>query len=874
MARSTKKAVKAGKKRVAPAPAPESPGVPSILVGIGASAGGIKSLLELLGALPVGTSMSVLVMLHLDPAKPSSLVSILARKCPLPVREISSGLRIAPGHVYVAPPAQDVLLSREAFSLVLREKRAALDGAIDKLFLSLAEAWRDKAVAVILSGTGSDGTRGIEAVKAGGGVTFVEAHSSAQCYGMPGSALNTGAIDYSLTPKAIARKLIRHSRSPLSPPPPTPAKTHAEIDASGLQSVFAALKSARRIDFTEYKPNTLRRRVGRRMALRRVPRITDYADLLLHDPQELDQLLRDLLINVTGFFRDKPVFEALSKEVLPKIVAAKAKGDPLRIWVPGCATGEEVYSLAICVSEVLAKMDKQLTVQIFATDLSDWAITTARAGVFSEAALKNVSTARRRAFFDRRGENFHIRRAIRDMCTFAQQNLGADPPFSRLDLVSCRNVLIYLGSTLQRRCVGLFYYALNPGGYLLLGVSETIGNFPELFALADKKNKIYQKKSGPMPSRKLPRELSLTGPKLAPVPTVKTVSKAELARQDAAHEVQSMADQLILTHFAPCGVVVDSRMQVCHFRGRTAPFLEHASGAASLSLLKMLRYPLAADVTAAVQHALKTGSGVRKECIVPSKESAIGISLEVIPFTVGAAPEQWLLIMFEQLPLATALPVPLPGEGEAALYAREVERLRQELNATKDSLQSIIEEQEAANEEIRCANEEIESSNEELQSTNEELETAKEELQSTNEELSTVNEELHQRNQEVGEINMALNNLLGSINIAVVVADSRLTIRRTTPLAEKLFNILPTDIGRRLSDINPNVEMPMLPKMIRSVLDDLTPLEQRVRDSENRQYSLRVRPYRTRENVVEGVVILLVDLDYPAKESPDFDSRG
>ena len=603
--------------------------------------------------------------------------------------------------------------------------------------------------------------------------------------------------------------------------------------------------------------------------MRRIKNLDKYADLLEQDGKEVDDLFKDMLINVTGFFRDKLLFQALTRQILPKLIEEKKETGELRVWIPGCATGEEVYSIGICVQEALSRLKAKMNVQIFGTDLSEAAVSKARTGIFSANAVREIPPEKLRRYFVRKNGSYQISRAIRDLCTFARQNLCEDPPFSRLDLISCRNVLIYLSPSLQRRCVPLFYYALNPHGFLALGNSETIGGFANLFALMDKRNKIYRKKSAPLPA--VPPVEKISRP-VAPVPFQSSRSKSppkpapSSSSPLATPDVQTAADQLILVHFAPCGVVIDSKLQVWHFRGHTAPFLEHTPGMASLNILKMVRHELAADLSAAIHRAMKTGGGVRKEgMLMEGRNGRSDVQIEVIPFNVGRSPEKWMLIIFETRP--PALPAVLRGKARRSQaensYAREIARLRAELVSTKDSLQAIIEEQEAANEEIKSANEEIESSNEELQSTNEELETAKEELQSTNEELTTVNDELNNRNQEISQINNDLNNLLSSIHIAVVMVDNALIIRRITPLAEKLFNIIPGDIGRKLSDINPNLEIPELPGMIRSVIDQLMPVEKTVRDREGKSYSLRVRPYRTRDNVIDGVVIALVDLNEP-----------
>jgi two-component system, chemotaxis family, CheB/CheR fusion protein len=840
------------------------------VVGIGASAGGLESVSTLLTELPPDTGMSLVIVQHLDARQVSHLPTLLGRVTAMPVVEIFNGVPLQPNHVYVLPPGYDVLVEHGSLALRQREQRGGLGGQINAFFSSLARHSTASAVGVILSGTGTDGTRGLQAIKDNGGVTFAETSGSARFSGMPQSAVAAGAADFVLTPAGIARKLARLARHPKF------EKAAAEIveretpkPALPLERIFAILRDGKRINFSDYKHTTIQRRIARRMALRRVKTLGHYADLLEHDAKEVDDLFRDLLINVTGFFRDRPVFQALTKHVLPRLIAEKRKTGELRVWIPGCATGEEAYSIGICLHEVLGRMRAKMSAQIFGTDLSDAAINTARAGVFSAHAVREVPAAKLRRYFVRKNGGWQISRVIRDLCTFARQNLCEDPPFSRLDLISCRNVLIYLSPALQRRCIPLFYYALNPRGFLALGNSETIGGFANLFELVDKRNKIYRKKSmappDDAPLETLPRPGKPVSLPPAP-PPLPAKSPAAPPLPAAAPDVQAAADQLLLTHFAPCGVVVDSQLQVWHFRGHTAPFLEHAPGVASLNVLKMVRRELAADLSAAIHQALKTGNGVRKEgMLLAEPRGRSDVQLEVIPFKVGRSPEQWLLIIFEMR--APAMPATLRGRARRShaesSYAREVARLRAELASTKDSLQAIIEEQEAANEEIKSANEEIESSNEELQSTNEELETAKEELQSTNEELTTVNDELNNRNQEISRINNDLNNLLSSIHIAVVMVDNALIIRRITPLAGKLLNIIPGDIGRKLSDINPNLEIPELPNMIRSVLDQLTPVERNVRDREGKSYSLRVRPYRTRDNVIDGVVIALVDLNGP-----------
>jgi two-component system, chemotaxis family, CheB/CheR fusion protein len=841
-----------------------------IVVGIGASAGGLESISALLRVLPSDTGNAYVVVQHFGSRHKSMLGSIISRTTQMPVTEIARSLPIEPNHVYVGLPGHDVFVQNGALGPCIRERRAAIDGQVDTFLKSLAASCGPRAVAVILSGTGSDGTVGAREIKRNGGITFAEAASSAQYRDMPMNAVNAGVIDHVQSAAEIGNALSRLALAPeMARPKPDGIEAGRDIPATALQKIFRVLRASENVDFSDYKPTTIKRRILRRMALRRIRGIDQYGLLVQRDPREAASLFQDLLINVTGFFRDTKAFHALEKMVLPRLIAEKGGEGELRIWVPGCATGQEVYSIAICVLDSLARSKATMGVQLFGTDLSEKAIAYARAGVYPAASMRDVSAAHRRRYFTRKNGSFVVSRTIRDLCTFARQNLVSDPPFSRLDLISCRNLLIYFGPNLQGQCLPLFYYALNANGFLFLGGSETIGKFADLFSLMDKKNKIYRKK---VTARA--RDSFLKKSRLAqqqPGRLSAGGSPAEPARAQSpagSVEIQSVADQLILTHFAPCGVVIDGSLQVWHFRGDTSPFLKQSPGAATLNLLKLVCRGLTADLSAAIQLAIKSGEPARKDALMVATNAGMqNVHIEVVPFTVASGTSKWFLVIFEAHWQVEASASKRNGRTRQGSHFREIARLREELRTTRESLQLIIESQDAASETIKSANEEIESSNEELQSTNEELETAKEELQSTNEELSTVNDELNNRNLEINDINNDLNDLLSSINIAVVLVDNALTIRRSTPLAEKLFNIIPSDTGRKLSDINPNFDLPTLPLLIRAVIDDLIPCLRDVQDKEGSWYSLRIRPYRTRKNIIDGVVITLVDIN-PRSEVP------
>ncbi len=814
--------------------------------------------MSLLKRLPPNTGLSGVIVQHLDPEHQSNMVELLGKVTPMEVVAIEHGQGLQPNCVHVLPANCNVSIKHGVLKLRGRQRQGSPHRPIDSFFSSLARDQGANAIGVVLSGAGSDGTRGLCEIKQNGGMTFAESASTARFPAMPQSAIDSGCVDEVLPPAALAKRLVHIARHPFWSGPQDEADQAAALDPE-LEEVFQLLKSSTGVSFANYKHSTMRRRINRRMVLARMEQLSEYAELLRNDAKERELLFNDVLINVTSFFRDKEVFSELKKQILPRLIRSKPPGSDLRVWVPGCATGEEVYSIGICVVEVMTRLKAGLKVQIFGTDLSDSVVAKARSGVYPASIEEDLSPERLRRFFVRKDGGYQVSRALRELCTFARQNLCQDPPFSRLDLISCRNVLIYLGRSLQRKAIPLFFYALNPNGYLVLGSSETIGGFADLFALLDKKHKFYVKKATPLPPS---LQLSETArfPRVLPV----RGKKSQLAlRQETSADIQKAADQLILTHFSPCGVVIDARLQVWHFRGQTAHFLEHLPGAASLNILKMVRHGLAPDLSAAIYQANKEGMAVRREGVAYQEGATTReVRIEVIPFTPPGSVEPWMLVIFEPLGMA---PAPLPKKGrkgrDPSVRLREIERLRRELASTRESLESIIEEQEATNEELKSANEEIESSNEELQSANEELETAKAELQSTNEELTTVNDELNSRNVEISEINNDLNNLLSSIQTAILMVDSTLTIRRITPLAEKLFNIIPTDIGRRLSDINTNLDFPQLNALIREVIEQLTPLEREVRDREGHWYSLRVRPYRTRENVINGAVVMLVDIN-------------
>ncbi|HZR06104.1 MAG TPA: chemotaxis protein CheB [Candidatus Udaeobacter sp.] len=836
------------------------------IVGIGGSAGGFEAVMELLRQLPSKTGMTFVIVQHLDPHHASRLSNLLGKVTAMPVTEITTTTRPKPNTVYVQPPDRCVIAKNGVLMLVPREQR--LNVAIDHFFESLADECGSRAVGIVLSGTGRDGTAGLRAIKAAGGLTFAQTVDSAKFDAMPRSAIRAGFVDLVLPPHEIAREITRIAEHPYIRRPITDqeiTEKAAYRKADDLGRIFLSLKKHMGVDFSAYKESTLFRRIQRRMAVHRIDTLQVYARFLRDNKKEIEALFNDLLINVTQFFRDKSVFSALQKKFLPGLLKNKSKDrqPELRAWVPGCATGEEVYSLAICILETLGHRPSKLRIQIFGTDLSESVIEHARLGIYSHAIEKDVSSARLKRFFVKRDGAYQIHRNVRDICTFARQNITSDPPFSRLDLISCRNVLIYLSPELHKRCIPQFHYALNPGGYLILGPAESVGPYDELFKLADKKNKIYTKTGviTPQKGNILPqRRLELADPGV----------RSTAAAANLGSDLLKMADRIMLSAYAPAAVVIDQNLQVQQFRGRTDLFLEHPPGPVTFNLLQMARPTLVADLRGVIRRSIKTGKPARIERATVKLDSRnYEINIQVVPFKVHGFDQSWLLVIFDETTKGTKPEKLLRPLGKTAAE-REIHELRGELAVSKESLQAIIEEHEATNEELKSANEEIESSNEELQSTNEELETAKEELQSTNEELTTLNEELSNRNLEMMQMTNELNNLLASIQMPIVMVDNALTVRRATPAAREAFNILPSDIGRPLSELRPNIDVPDLENILRGVIETLGTRERKVADKEGREYSLRVRPYRTTDNKIDGAVMTLIDIDgrkerHPAK---------
>ena len=845
-----------------------------LIAAVGASAGGIEAFTELMSNLATDTGMAFVLVQHLDPEHHSLLTELLSKKTTMRVKEVTDGMTVEPDHVYVIPPNATMSISNHTLRLAPRGDSRGLHMSIDHFMRALAEEQGNRAIGVLLSGSGSDGTAGLAEIQAHGGVTFAQDEESAKYDSMPRSAVAAGCVDYILPPKAIARELARIARHPYLVRDQGPELAPAEN--TGLSFVFQLLRKSTGVDFTHYRQTTILRRIQRRMVVHKIDRMEDYVKYVQSNLAEIKALYQDMLINVTSFFRNPRVFDALKARVFPAIVKNHGPEANIRIWTPGCASGEETYSVAIALLESLGDRASQVHIQFFGTDISETSIAKARSGLYPENIQGDVPTDRLRRFFTKVEGGYRISKNIRDMCIFAQHNVLNDPPFSQMDLICCRNLLIYLEPVLQNKVISLFHYATRPGGYLVLGTSEGVGTATNLFSTEDRTNKIFLKKATAV---RQAVNFSLSAPGERREYGAFRIPSRQPDTSWNYLEAQKEFDRRLLSQYSPATVFINEDMEIIHTRGSVNRYLKLAPGRASLSILKMAREGLLLDLRNALTKAKKDNVTVRKQNIQIKNgngnspgDSLRVVSFEVAPIRMGNLKELYFMIVFEEAP-AVVRPKGAPRlaraarESETATSGR-IAKLEQELAATKEYLQSVIETQEATNEELQSANEEILSSNEELQSTNEELETAKEELQSANEELSTVNDELRSRNQEVTQINNDLTNLFASIDFAVVIVGSDLSIRRFTPQAQNLFGLIPADVGRPVSNINPTLEIPDLQALVLQVMSSLRPVERELGDRQGGHYLVRILPYRTAENKIDGAVVSVVGISSkPASET-------
>ena len=822
-----------------------------LVVGIGASAGGLEAIGELIRYVPT-EGMAYIVVQHLAPDHESFLTQLIARSSHMQVVTAADGMKLEPSHIYVIPPNANLAVMNDVIRIMARSKGQRPHLSVDYLFRSLAEDQGHSAIGIVLSGTGTDGTLGLKAIRAAGGFTFVQEPSTAKYDGMPRSAFASGAADYCLPLKEIAEELARIGKRPQMRPRTRPPAAAAQDQ---LGKLFVLIRAEFGNDLTQYKQATIDRRVERRMMFHKLERLEDYVRYAQQSRGELQALYKDILITVTSFFRDPDAFEMLKSKVFPQLLDQKGPNQPIRVWVPGCATGEEAYSIAMCLLEFCEEKMRDVRVQIFGTDVDDDSIQDARRGVYPASIALDVSPERLRRFFVPKDNGYQIARRVRDMLVFSCQNVLRDAPFSHLDLVSCRNLLIYLQPSAQKKVLRTFHYALNPTGHLLLGTSETVGDTPELFSPVDRKNKIYLKR---LVTPQVALDLGLEGP--APFGSTR-----EPSPKRPTPNLQGLADRKVLQLYGPPGVVVSEDFDVIQFRGHTGPFLDPAPGAASLNLLKVTRFELHIDLKSALQQARSEQLRVTSDVTYQEEGKPCLVKIDVVPLQDPDTKTRYFIVLFCRMPApkdppAVSLEQAESGEAPLKVVQRNQE-LERELAVTKQYLQATLEEKESALEELKSANEELLSSNEELQSTNEELETSKEELQSTNEELKTVNDELHTRMMELSQTNDDLHNVLAGVDNAVVIVGMDLRIRRYTSAAEKLLNLIPGDIGRSVGYLDAFLGTGMLEPKVSTVIRDLSTLEEEVLATNQRWYALRVSPYKTLYHAIRGALVTLVDID-------------
>ncbi len=825
------------------------------IVGVGASAGGVPAMEGFFKGLTSDCGLAFVVVTHLNPDRESLLHEVIGRYTEMKVVVAEDGMAVEPGIVHVMP--HNTILSIERGKLKIRRPNALSRERkpVDIFFSALAKDQGEYAVGVVLSGGDGDGTLGVKAIKEHGGLTLAQTPDGAgpRNPDMPQSAIASGLIDLAIPAEEMGRRLIDFARGfeKLGSLEERVEATGAEETHAVQEEIYSILRSQTGHDFSGYKTKTFLRRVRRRMQLGQILSLEAYVERLRKDPDETMALFRDLLINVTNFFRDGEAFETLEEKVIPKILEGRSASDVVRVWVPGCATGEEVYSIAILIREQIDKLKVAPRIQIFATDIDEAALGVARAARYPEALLDGVSAERRKRFFTSDGASCVVAKEVRELCIFSAHSVVRDPPFSRMDLVSCRNLLIYLGHEIQGRIIPTFHFALKPGGYLFLGTSESISQHGDLFATLDKKHRIFQA-----------REHAGSVPRL-PIVIASSLASAIQARpgtgRSAAYPLRQSVEAQVLERFAPAHVVVNGEGDVVYYSAKTGKYLEAAQGAPTRQVMTIARRGLRLDLRSALREAIETRRTVTRDHIVVEEEDdrVQAVNLTVEPLADRGNGEPLYLVLFEpqgnsqsREELSRAVGVP-----------QETAAVERELSDTRERLQSTIEEYETALEELKSSNEELVSVNEEAQSTNEELEASKEELQSLNEELNTINAELSAKVEELDSANNDLKNLFESTRIATVFLDRKLVIRNFTPAASTFFNLLPADIGRPLTDLSTRLEYPELKQHIQDVFKSGEMIEhQLTRDADGAHYLVRIIPYRDGDSRIEGVVVTFVEV--------------
>ena len=833
------------------------------IVGIGASAGGLKALERFFDNMPPQENIAFVVVQHLDPKHESLMPGLMEKHTQMKVLTAKTGQKIEPNHLYIKPPGKDVVVKNRTLYLQEPSEGRGLQLTIDIFFRSLAKDLGELAICAILSGAGSDGTLGLKSIKGEGGMAMVQEEKQAEYDGMPRSAISTGLVDYVLPVEKMPTQLITYIRH-LSEVPEK-IESDEEKTEQSVSRILTSVRLATGHDFINYKRSTIHRRIGRRMAVLQIGEIRHYAQYLRQNPAEIDELFKDLLINVTNFFRDSATFDILERKVLPGLLEQKEKREeepdmPLRIWVPGCGTGEEAYSLAMLLVEAMERQGLHFRVQIFATDISQETIEFGRAGLYPDNIAADVSAERLKRFFKRETDNYRIDRQIREMVVFAIHDLTRDPPFSRLDMVSCRNVLIYMNTSLQKKIIPLFHYSLREGGILFLGSSEGVGEFTHFFTPIDKKHKIYRNRKTEDRHALLNHLIVRVG---LPFHETARAAKGKAAGETGEPDIniRRLVEQSIMKRYAPPSVLVDGKFQILYFHGDTSDYLKPPWGEPSFDLLRMATEGMHYKLDKALR---EVKSGRKPQTLenlkVRHNHEYITVDIVLTPLPETRGRSDLILVTFEDKTPPKETKVEEVRLEEEESGDQRLTAIEQELDATRQELQATIEELETSNEELKSANEELQANNEELQSTNEEMESAKEELQSTNEELETVNEELQRKNLELIRAEDDMRNLFHATEIATIYLGDNLQIVRFTPAATKIFNLREQDVGRPVSDITGHFDTKMFAEEAKKVMKSLEKKEWDVHCEDDRSFSVRMLPYRTTNNVIAGVVITIMEV--------------
>ena len=846
------------------------------IVGIGASAGGLAAFEAFFSGMPkdVEPGMAFVLVQHLAPDHKSILTDLISKYTRMQVFEVEDGMEVKPNCAYIIPPNRDMSFLKGKLQLLEPTSPRGQRLPIDFFFRSLARDQHEHAICIVLSGTGSDGTLGLRAIKGEGGMAMVQNPASAEYDGMPRSALGTGMVDYELPPAEMPDQLISYisqafwkTDRPMIPVPET---------ENELYKIFVLLREETGHDFSEYKLSTINRRIERRMAVNQIEDLEKYVAFLRKNSAEVESLFKDLLIGVTSFFREPDAFDVLEAECLPKLLQDKPADKPLRIWVAGCSTGEEAYSMAITVADHMEKHKRNHRVQIFATDIDKKAIESARAGVYPASIAADISEDRLSKYFiENPGEikgtpgTYRIQDKIREMLIFSEHDVIIDPPFSKLDVVSCRNLLIYMNSELQKKVISLFHYALKPGGYLFLGSSETVGDFGNLFLTVDRKAKIYQHTESSNNHHMTASQIFV--PKI-PIDEKTTSQSEAIVPSSEKKSMKKIVEQELLKHIGVSGILVNAKGEILYIHGRSGRYLEPAPGEFDRNIKKMVRAGLQRPMKTGLHKAVNTKSITTVQGIkVQTNGDHAFVDLTLRPVTMStdvSSDDGLYLIVLEDSSLKEKAEMNvqksisgIEEETEKSDKDSRITALLKELHEKEEYLQATNEELETSNEELKSSNEELQSMNEELQSTNEELETSKEELQSVNEELATVNAELQTKVLDLSRANSDMNNLLAGTGIATVFVDHQLKIMRFTPTATRIINLIRSDVGRPVGHIVSNLQgYDSLVEDTREVLDTLIPKEVEVKTSEGKLYKMHIQPYRTLENVIEGAVLTFVNL--------------